>query len=101
MYLFLNQLAGTNRFLWNHALGDLKNQYKETGKANFSYFDLCKWFTNKKQEVDWLQEYSQVLTRPGLKDLAVGYKTFVKGKRGAPEYKSKHRSKKSFWFYVN
>ena len=98
MYSHLNQLAGTNRYLWNHALSDLENQYKETGESKFSYFDLCKWYTNKKQEVDlnWLKEYPTVFSRTGLKDLSIGYKSFLQGKRGFPKYKSKHKSKKSF-----
>ena len=98
MYSYLNQLAGTNRYLWNQALGDLETQYKETGESKFSYFDLCKWYTNKKQEVDlnWLKEYPAVFSRTGLKDLSIGYKSFLQGKRGFPKYKSKHGSKKSF-----
>ena len=68
MYSYLNQLAGTNRYLWNHALGDLENQYKETGKSDYSHFSLCKWYVSHKKEVDWLKEYPQVLTRTSLKD---------------------------------
>ena len=94
-YSYLNQLAGTNRYLWNHALGDLENQYKETGKSDYSHFSLCKWYLSHKREVDWLKEYPQVLTRTILKDLSIGYKSFLQGKRGFPKYKSKHGSKKS------
>ena len=90
MYSYLNQLAGTNRYLWNHALGDLENQYKETGKSDY------KWYLSHKREVDWLKEYPQVLTRTILKDLSISYKSFLQGKRGFPKYKSKHGSKKSF-----
>ena len=95
-YSYLNQLAGTNRYLWNHALGDLENQYKETGKSDYSHFSLCKWYLSHKREVDWLKEYPQVLTRTILKVLSIGYKSFLQGKRGFPKYKSKHGSKKSF-----
>ena len=95
MYSYLNQLAGTNRYLWNHALGDLENQYKEKGKSDYSHFSLCKWYVSHKKEVDWLKEYPQVVTRTSLKDLSIAYKSFLQGKRGFPKYKSKHKSKKS------
>ena len=95
MYIYLNQLAGTNRYLWNHALGDLENQYKEKGKSDYSHFTLNRWYVKHKKEVDWLKEYPQVVTRTGLKDLSIGYKSFLQGKRGFPKYKSKHKSKKS------
>ena len=51
----------------------------------------------KKQEVDlnWLKEYPAVFSRTGLKDLSIGYKSFLQGKRGFPKYKSKHKTKKS------
>ena len=96
MYSYLNQLSGTNRYLWNHGLSDLENQYKETGKSNFSYFDLCKWYVNHKKEVDWLEEYPAVFSRTGLKDLSDAYRLGIQGKRGFPNYKSRHKSKRSF-----
>lgn len=48
------------------------------------------------QKVDWLKKCPTVLTRTGLQDLSNGYKAFLKGKRGYPNFKSKHKSKKSF-----
>ena len=38
MYLFLNQLAGTNRYLWNNCLADLQKQYEKIEKTKHSYF---------------------------------------------------------------
>ena len=85
MYSYLNQLSGTNRYLWNHGLSDLENQFKETGRSNFSYFDLCKWYVNYKKEVDWLEEYPAVFSRTGLKDLSDAYRLGIQGKRGFPK----------------
>lgn len=63
------------------------------GIPNRHYHDSA---TKHKQEVDWLQAYPQVLTMPGLQDLSNAYKQFLKKTRGFPNFKSKHKSKKSF-----
>ena len=51
MYLFLNQLAGTNRYLWNNCLADLQKQYQETKKTKHAFFTrlkcLQKWRAKK------------------------------------------------------
>ena len=65
MYIYLNQLAGTNRYLWNHALGDLENQYKEKGKSDYSHFTLNRWYVKHKKEVDWLKP--ELFTVAGVK----------------------------------
>ena len=81
LYSFLNQLAGTNRYLWNQCIADLENQYKEHKKTNHTHFDLCKWSKGHKEEVAWLKNYPQVLTRTSLQDLAHAYKSFLLGKK--------------------
>lgn len=70
LYLFFNQLAGTNRHLWNKCPADLENQYKPTSETQHSFFDLCKWYVKQKQEVAWFKKHPQVLTITILQDLS-------------------------------
>ena len=102
VYRFLNELAGANRYLWNHALAQAKQDYEETGKAKTSRFDLCMWYKHHKDTVaPWLKDYPKVLTRTGLKDLSDTYKQFFKKQRGFPRFKKKGKSKSSFAVEVN
>ena len=97
VYRFLNGLAGANRYLWNHALAQAKQDYEETGKAKTSQFDLYTWYKEHKDTVaPWLSEYSVICTRTGLKDLSDAYKQFFKRQRSFPRFKKKGKSKKTF-----
>ena len=95
-YRLLNEMSGANRYLYNQALNHLFKQYQESGKCDYSYQDLGKWYTqHKKDEATWLSRYSPAKTKLILKDLSVAFKEYVKGERGKPKFKSK-RQKQSF-----
>jgi len=95
-YRLLNEMSGANRYLYNQALNHLFKQYQESGKCDYSYQDLGKWYTqHKKNEAIWLSDYSPAKTKLVLKDLSVAFKEYVKGQRGKPKFKSK-RQKQSF-----
>ena len=95
-YRLLNEMSGANRYLYNQALNHLFKQYQESGKCDYSYQDLGKWYTqHKKTEATWLSRYSPAKTKLVLKDLSVAFKEYVKGQRGKPKFKSK-RQKQSF-----
>jgi len=96
-------MSGANRYLYNQALNHLFKQYQEsindtrkTGKCDYSYQVLGKWYTqHKKTEAPWLSRYSPAKTKLILKDLSDAFKEYVKGQRGKPKFKSK-RQKQSF-----
>ena len=95
-YQLLNEMAGANRYTYNNALNHLFKQYEETGRSDYSYEDLGKWYTQHKKNIaTWLSGYSPAKVKLILRDLSVAYKEFVKGERGKPKFKSKRR-KQSF-----
>ena len=97
VYRFLNGFAGANRYLWNAALANTKNDYADTGKAKTSQFDLYRWYREHKYTVaSWLSEYPASCTRTGLKDLSDAYKQFFKKQRRVPRFKKKGKAKKTF-----
>ncbi len=90
VYLFLHALAGVNRYLWNAALANAREDYAKTGQSRTSQFDFYKWYKVHKDTVaPWLREYPVNATRTGLKDLADAYKQFFKKKRGCPGSKKR------------
>ncbi len=97
VYPFLHALAGVNRYLWNAALANAREDYAKTGQSRTSQFDFYKWYKVHKDAVaPWLREYPVTATRTGLKDLADAYKQFFKKKRGLPRFKKKGKAGKSF-----
>ena len=97
MYRYLEELAGANRYLWNHALGKIREDYESSGSAETSYIGLANWYKQHKDtEALWLSEYPVASTRAGLKRLADAFRAFFAGKRGHPRFKKKRTARKSF-----
>ena len=90
--------AGVARFAYNWALGREQENYKNGG--NFlSDYDLRKEFTKLKstEEYKWLNDYSNNITKQAIKDACLAYKRFFKGQSSFPKFKSKRKSKPSFY----
>ena len=90
--------AGVARFAYNWALGREQENYKNGG--NFlSDYDLRKEFTKLKstEEYKWLNDYSNNITKQAIKDACLAYKRFFKGQSAFPKFKSKRKSKPSFY----
>lgn len=94
----LFQYAGTARFAFNWALAKEQENYKNGGKF-ISDNDLRKEFTVLKHtdEYIWLNNVSNNVTKQAIKDACESYKRFFKGLSGFPKYKSKKKSKPSFF----
>ena len=94
----LFQFAGTARFAYNWALEQEKKNYEAGGKFINDY-ELRKRFTVFKQEADnrWLYTVSNNVCKQAVKDAADAYKKFFKGLAEHPKYKSRKRSKPSFY----
>lgn len=94
----LFQSAGVARFAYNWALGREQENYKNGGSF-LSDYDLRKEFTQLKstKEFNWLNHYSNNITKQAIKDACLAYKRFFKGQSSYPRFKSKRKSKPSFY----
>ncbi|SUQ53748.1 hypothetical protein CNEONATC25_03607 [Clostridium neonatale] len=91
-------MTGVARFAYNWALGREQENYKNGGTF-LSDYDLRKEFTKlkSKKEYKWLNDYSNNITKQAIKDACLAYKRFFKGQSAFPKFKSKRKSKPSFY----
>ena len=94
----LFQSAGVARFAYNWALGREQENYKNGGKF-ISDCALRKEFTQLKstEGYKWLNDYSNNITKQAIKDACIAYRRFFKGQSSFPKFKSKRKSKPSFY----
>ncbi len=94
----LLESAGVSRFAYNWTLNRQQENYKNGGKFIFNE-DLRKEFTKLKQieEYNWLNNYSNNITKQAIKDACDAYIKFFKGKSSFPRFKSRKKSKPSFY----
>ena len=91
------QSVGTARFVYNWTLARQEENYKNSGKF-IPDGTLRKEITQlKKSELSWLNEVSNNVAKQAVKDACNAYKRFFKGVSSKPRFKSKKRSKKSFY----
>ena len=90
--------AGTTRFVYNWALGYEKKNY-EAGNKFLSDGDLRKILTVMKSEKEyqWLNDYSNNIPKQAIKDAVRAYQNFFKGIAEFPKFKSRKKSKPSFY----
>ena len=89
---------GCKRFAYNWALAKQQENYKNGGKF-INDGTLRKEFTQLKrqEEFKWLKEVNNNVTKQAIKDLCKTYKSFFEGVSKYPKYKSKKKSKQSFY----
>lgn len=94
------QCFGVSRFAFNWALGRQQENYKNGGKF-ISAFDLEKEFGQLKKlpEYAWLNQYSSVIPLMSIMDACNAYKNFFNGNNDFPKFKSKKKSKPSFYVH--
>ena len=91
------QSVGTARFIYNWTLARQEENYKNGGKFIRDGV-LRKEITQlKKGELNWLNEVSNNVSKQAVKDACNAYKKFFKGLANKPKFKTKKRSKKSFY----
>lgn len=90
--------VGTMRFIYNWTL-DKQNKNYEQGGRFISSYDLQKELTKFKKEDDyiWLKEMSCHMLKKSVDDACDAYKNFFKGLSRYPKFKSRKRSKPSFY----
>lgn len=94
----LFECAGIARFAYNWTI-DYEQQNYKSGEGFISQYDLRKIFTQLKKtpKYDWLNNYSNNITKQAIKDACDAFQNFFKGKAKFPKYKSKRKSKQSFF----
>jgi putative transposase len=91
------QSVGTARYIYNWTLARQEENYKNGGKF-ISDNDLRKEITVlKKTELNWLNEVSNNVAKQSVKDACEAYKKFFKGLADKPRFKSRKKSKASFY----
>lgn len=89
--------VGTARFIYNWTLEKQEENYKNGGKF-IPDGVLRKEITQlKKNELSWLNEVSNNVAKQAVKDACDAYRRFFKGLSDKPRFKTKKRSKKSFY----
>lgn len=92
------QSAGTARFIYNWTLAKQEENYKNGGKF-ISDNDLRKEITLMKQteKYKWLKKVSNNVAKQAVKDACEAYKKFFKKLSDKPRFKSRRKSKPSFY----
>ena len=91
------QSVRTARFVYNWTLNRQEENYKNGGKF-ISDNELRKEITQlKKGELSWLNQVSNNVAKQAVKDCCVAYKNFFTGKTKKPRFKSRKKSKPSFY----
>ena len=90
--------AGLARFAYNWAL-DREQESHKAGNPFRSDSYLRKQFTALKSEKDyqWLSGYSNNIPKQAIKDAVRAYQKFFKGRSKVPKFKSKRKSRPSFY----
>ena len=99
--------AGVARWAYNYFLSENERVYKEyldngkTGKKSIGEGEVRKYINNvlKPTTHTWLGEVGSNVMKQAVKDANDAMKRFFKGLSGYPNFKSKHKSRPSF--YVN
>ena len=93
----LRQSVGTARFIYNWTIARQEENYKNGGKF-IPDNDLRKEITQlKKTDLQWLSEVSNNVAKQSVKDACDSYKRFFKGLADKPRFKSRKKSKPSFY----
>ena len=91
------QSVGTARFIYNYTLAKQEENYKNGGKFINDGVIRKELTQLKKSELTWLNEVSNNITKQSVKDACKAYKRFFKSLANKPKFKSKKKSKPSFY----
>jgi putative transposase len=98
---YFARAAGTARFTFNWAVAEWQQQYEAGGKP--SALALRTHFNAiKKAQFPWVYEVTKCAVEGAFMDVAVAFKNFFEGRKagrkmGYPQFKSKKRSRPSFY----
>lgn len=98
---YFAKAAGTARYAFNWAVAEWKKQYESGGKP--SALALRTQFQAlRKQELPWTYDVTKCAIEGAFMDVAAAFKNFFAGQKagrkvGFPKFKSKKRSRQSFY----
>jgi len=99
--VYFAKAAGTARFVWNWALAEWNRQYEAGEKP--TAFKLKKQFNEiRREQFPWTWDVTKNASDQPFLDLGKGFTAFFEGlksgkRTGRPAFKSKKRSKASFY----
>ena len=99
--VYFTKAAGTARFVWNWALAEWNRQYEAGEKP--TAFKLKKQFNEiRREQFPWTWEVTKNASDQPFLDLGKAFSAFFEGlqsgkRKGRPKFKSKKRSKASFY----
>ena len=94
--VYFAKAAGTARFVWNWALAEWNRQYEAGGKP--TAFKLKKQFNEiRREQFPWTWEVTKNASDQPFLDLGKAFTAFFEGRARRPKFKSKKRSKPSFY----
>ncbi len=94
--VYFAKAAGTHRFVWNWALAEWNRQYEAGEKP--TAFKLKKQFNEiRREQFPWTWEVTKNASDQPFLDLGKAFTAFFEGKARRPRFKSKKRSKPSFY----
>jgi putative transposase len=94
--VYFAKAAGTTRFVWNWALAEW-NQHYEAGEKPTA-LKLKKQFNEiRRERFPWTWEVTKNASDQPFLDLGKAFTAFFEGKARRPKFKSKKRSKPSFY----
>jgi putative transposase len=99
--VYFAKAAGTARFVWNWGLAEWNRQYqageKPTGEKPTG-LSLKKQFNSiRREQFPWTWEVTKNASDQPFLDLGKAFTAFFEGKAHRPKFKSKKRSKPSFY----
>lgn len=98
---YMARAAGTSRFVWNWALAEWNRQYEAGEKP--TALKLKKQFNEiKREQFPWVWEVTKNASDQPFLDLGKAFTAFFEGlksgkRKGRPQFKSKKRSRASFY----
>jgi putative transposase len=94
--VYFAKAAGTSRFVWNWALAEWNRQY-EAGERPTA-LKLKKHFNEiRREQFPWTWEVTKNASDQPFLDLGKAFTAFFEGRARRPKFKSKKRSKLSFY----
>ena len=94
--VYFAKAAGTSRFVWNWALSEWKRPYEAGEKP--TALKLKKHFNEiRREQFPWTWEVTKNASDQPFLDLGKAFTAFFEGKARRPRFKSKKRSKPSFY----
>ncbi|GHO56133.1 RNA-guided endonuclease InsQ/TnpB family protein [Ktedonobacter robiniae] len=94
--IYVAKAAGTARFVWNWALAEWNRQYEAGEKP--TALKLKKQFNSiRREHFPWTWEVTKNASDQPFLDLGKAFTAFFEGRARRPKFKSKKRSKPSFY----